>query len=135
MANYNSLRILVIDDNEASAKTLSWMMEFMGHEARFRLDGRSGMEFSREFQPNVIMLDIGLPGMDGYELCALMKKEPALKDTLFIAQTGWGQKEHLKKSMEAGFDYHLVKPIQLPQLESILNSIAKKSQKSFDMAS
>jgi CheY-like chemotaxis protein len=123
MAISSSLKILVIDDNEASAKTLSWMMEFMGHEVRFALNAQEGMETARQFKPRVIMLDIGLPDINGYELCKLMRKDPAFKDVAFIAQTGWGQQEHLRKSREAGFDYHLVKPIQLAHLESILSSI------------
>ncbi len=117
-------RILIIDDNEASAKTLGWMMELIGHEPRVATDGPSGIAIAREFNPHLVMLDIGLPGMNGYDICMLMRQEPSLKHTRFVAQTGWGQAEHRKRSKEAGFDHHLVKPVQLEQIQEIMTAMA-----------
>jgi len=115
-------RVLVVDDNEPSAKTMGWTMELMGYEGRLAKDGPSAIEIARSFCPDVVLLDIGLPGMNGYELCELMHKEPSLKDTIFIAQTGWGQEEHIRRSKEAGFNYHLVKPVNMNDLKKILQS-------------
>ena len=120
------LKILVVDDNEASAKTMGWMLDLLGHQTRLAFDGPSAITAAHEFQPNVVMLDIGLPVMNGYDACSLMKRDPQLKNTIFIAQTGWGQQEHRDRSKEAGFDYHLVKPVRLEQLQEILVSIARQ---------
>ncbi len=116
-------RILVIDDNIASAKTMSWLLEFSGHEVRYAYDGKDAINIAKSFSPDVVLLDIGLPVMNGYEICKTMKAEPLLKNTIFIAQTGWGQEEHKRLSKEAGFDYHLVKPLDIQELNTILQSI------------
>ena len=123
-----SYRILVVDDNEACAKTMMWMMEGLGHTAQIALDGYTAIDLAKTFLPNVVLLDIGLPGMNGYEICQAMKKQPALKDTIFIAQTGWGQKEHRERTKEVGFDYHLVKPVDIKALENILLLLGEKNR-------
>jgi CheY-like chemotaxis protein len=115
-----SLRVLVVDDNEASAKTLGWMLELSGHEIRLAHDGKSALEIARNYKPSVVLLDIGLPGMNGYEVCKTMKLEPSLKDTVYIAQTGWSQEEHIQRSKEAGFNHHLIKPIDMKELQDLL---------------
>lgn len=121
-----SYRVLVIDDNEASAKTMMWTMEMLGHTAQIALDGYTAIELAKTFLPNVVLLDIGLPGMNGYEICQALRKQPALNDTIFIAQTGWGQKEHRERTKEAGFDYHLVKPVDIKALTHILLMLENK---------
>jgi len=113
-------RILVVDDNENCAITMLLTMEMLGHTAQMALDGPSAIALAKSFQPDIVLLDIGLPGMNGYEICQAMRKEPVLQNTIFIAQTGWGQKEHRERSKEAGFDYHLVKPIDIKALKNIL---------------
>ena len=118
-------RILVVDDNEGCAKTLMWTMEILGHEAQCTLDGYSAIEIAKTFQPEVVLLDIGLPVMNGYEICQAMRNIPALQHTVFIAQTGWGDKEHQERSKKAGFNYHLVKPISIETLKIILLDIGK----------
>jgi signal transduction histidine kinase/DNA-binding response OmpR family regulator len=118
-----SLRVLVVDDNEASAKTLGWMMEAFGHEIRIAHDGASAIELAKTYCPEIVLLDIGLPKMNGYEVCKLMQTDPLLKDTIFIAQTGWGQAEHRERSKEAGFNHHLVKPIDMKTLEGLLSKL------------
>ena len=114
------LRVLVVDDNDASAKTLGWMIELAGHEIKLAHDGKSAIETARTYQPEVILLDIGLPGMNGYEACRIMKTMPELQNSTFIAQTGWGQVEHRQFSKEVGFDHHLVKPISMDDLHKLL---------------
>ncbi|MFO1241758.1 MAG: response regulator [Rickettsiales bacterium] len=117
------LNILIVDDNEASAKTLGWMMELLEHNVKLAHDGAAAIELAKSFQPDVVLLDIGLPGMNGYEVCTAMRKEPSLETTVFIAQTGWGQNEHRERSREAGFHYHLVKPIDMDELQRLIESL------------
>jgi len=119
----SSLRVLVVDDNEILAKTFSWMLEILGHEVRFAHDAETALATALEFLPDVLMLDIGLPKVNGYELCQTLRAQPALKHSLFIAQTGWGQSEHRARSKAAGFDYHLVKPVDISVLEQLFSSL------------
>ena len=123
--NPHSYRILVIDDNAACAKTMMWTMEMLGHTAQIALDGPSALTLAKTFRPDVVLLDIGLPGMNGYEICRALRTDTALQNTVFVAQTGWGQKEHHERSKEAGFDYHLVKPVDLNALKNILLTLDK----------
>ena len=129
----HSYRVLVVDDNEPSAKTMMWTMEMLGHTAQIALDGQSALSLARSFHPDVVLLDIGLPGMDGYETCEAMRREPALQHTVFVAQTGWSQKEHYERSKAAGFDYHLVKPVDMNTLNDVLQAL-KKATPSDDAA-
>jgi signal transduction histidine kinase/DNA-binding response OmpR family regulator len=115
-----TLRVLVVDDNEASAKTMGWMMEMLGHQVRLAHDGPTAITLANSYKPDVVLLDIGLPGMNGYEVCMALKQEPSCQNTIFIAQTGWGQKEHRDRSRQAGFDHHLVKPVDLETLKDIV---------------
>lgn len=113
-------RILVVDDDKSCAKTTMWLLESLGYTVQMALDGRTAIELAISFHPDVVLLDIGIPGMNGYVICKAMRKEAALRNTIFIAQTGWGQKEHRERSKEAGFDYHLVKPVDIEALKNIL---------------
>jgi signal transduction histidine kinase len=119
-------KILIVDDNEASAKTLGWMLEILGHEVILAFNGPEALERSQIFKPHVVLLDIGLPKMSGYEVCEAMRQQVGLENTVFAAQTGWGQEEHRRRSREAGFHHHLVKPISSESLQSILNSISER---------
>jgi len=116
-------RILVTDDSRMSAKTLGYMLEIMGHDVRLAYDGANALDIARSFLPEVIFLDIGLPGMSGYEICRQLRVDPVLAHSVIIAQTGWSQEEHRKRSKESGFDYHLVKPVDLQMLEELLLSL------------
>jgi PAS domain S-box-containing protein len=121
--NTNSFRVLIVDDNEASAKTLGWSLEMLGHEVRLAHDGQRAIEMAHAYKPRVILLDIGLPGMNGYDICKIFRSNPAYNNVLIIAQTGWGQKEHLQRSKEVGFDHHLVKPIRMDVLQELFANI------------
>ncbi|MBI1328100.1 MAG: response regulator [Alphaproteobacteria bacterium] len=118
--NAGGLRILVVDDNVPSAKTTAWMLEMIGHQTSMCHDGREALEYAEKFKPQVIFLDIGLPSMSGYEVCKALRQNPIFKEALIIAQTGWGQKRDRDLSEEAGFDHHLVKPINLQDVETLL---------------
>ncbi len=117
------LRILIVEDNDALAQTTGWMVEMLGHDYRLAGNGKDALAMAETYLPNVVMMDIGLPGMNGYDLCAAMRALPYLKDTTFIAQTGWGQDEHRQRSREAGFHHHMVKPLYLEALEALLRTI------------
>lgn len=118
-----SLSILVVDDNPDSAQTLSWMLELFGHDVRSAHDGATALRLATEMTPRVVLLDIGLPGMDGYELCRRMRALPALRDTVFAAQTGWDNPDHRRLSREAGFAHHLIKPVALETLRELLATV------------
>jgi CheY-like chemotaxis protein len=117
------LQILVVDDNESLAKTLGWTLESLGHEARLAHDADSALASVQHFSPDVIMLDLGLPKVNGYDLCQMLRLKPALKESIFVAQTGWGQREHRDRAKAAGFDYYLVKPVDIEALKEVLLSI------------
>lgn len=116
-------RVLVVDDNESSANTLGWIFELMGHDFKVAHTAEQAIGITKEYKPDLVLLDIGMPGMNGYDLCRLLRKDPALASTTFVAQTGWGQKEHRRLSQEAGFHHHLVKPVSMPVLHELLQQI------------
>ncbi len=119
----SGLRILIVEDNDALAQTTGWMVEMLGHDYRLASNGKDALAMAETYRPNVVMMDIGLPGMNGYDLCAAMRQEPHMTGAVFIAQTGWGQDEHRQRSREAGFHYHMVKPLYLEALEQLLRTI------------
>jgi signal transduction histidine kinase len=118
------LKVLVVDDNFEVAQTVGWMLEEMGHEYHLVHDGREALQAAREFGPDVVLLDIGLPGMDGYEVCRAFRQDAKLKDAFIIAQTGWGQLRDKTTASEAGFDHHLVKPVAYDHLQNLLATTA-----------
>jgi CheY-like chemotaxis protein len=129
-AQGDAYNILVVDDNEASAKTLGWMLEMFGHRVRLAKSGTDALTAAKDFEPRIVFLDLGMPGLNGYEVCKQMRTEPALSNAVIVAQTGWGQAEHLRRSKEAGFAHHLVKPIDIELLKNLLAQI-KKAENDF----
>lgn len=124
----HSKRILVVDDGEVQAKSLGMLLEMMGHQVRVAYDGPTALQLSTQFLPEVALIDVGLPGMDGYELARRIREHPELQHTILIAQTGWGREEDYENSREAGFDHHLSKPIDHKLLENILMAPALDRQ-------
>jgi CheY-like chemotaxis protein len=116
-------RILVIDDSHDQAKSLGLLLELMGHEVRLEYDGQAGLAAAAEFLPDVALIDIGLPGLSGHEVARRIREDGRLNSIVLVAQTGWGQDEDRRRSQEAGFDHHLVKPIELAVLEGILANL------------
>lgn len=114
------MRVMVIDDNLPSAQTMGWAIEAMGHDITIVNDGRAAIDAATTFKPDAVLLDIGMPGMSGYDVCRAMRALPGLEKTIFIAQTGWGQEEHRRRSREAGFHHHLVKPVNFDELGKLL---------------
>ena len=113
-------KVLVIDDDIAVAQTVGWMLEEIGHDYRLIHDGRQAVQAALDFMPDAILLDIGLPVMDGYAVCRALRQEEAFKHTLIIAQSGWGREEDKAEAQGAGFDHHLVKPVAYQELARIL---------------
>ena len=113
-------RVLVVNDVEASATTMAMLLRALGQEVAARFDGPSALEFLPEFKPNVVLLDISMPGMDGYEVARRIRALPELSGITLVALTGYGQEEDRRLAFEAGFDKHLVKPISLEALEQLL---------------
>ena len=119
------LRVMIVEDNEALAQTTGWLIEMLGYDYRLAGTGPQALAEVKTYAPHVMMLDLGLPGMNGYDLCRALRADPALADTIFVAQTGWGEAEHRRMSQEAGFHHHLVKPVYLEALEDMLGQIDK----------
>ncbi len=117
-----SRRVLVVDDNIDSAATLAKLLKLLGHEVRLSHDGVSAIEQAKEFQPDFILLDIGLPGMDGYEVAAALRHDSCCKSAIVVAVTGYGQEEDRRRSLRAGFDHHLIKPVEYESLMAVLTS-------------
>ena len=117
-------RILVVDDNVDSADSLALMLELGGHEVRVANDGLEALETARDFLPGVVLLDLGMPKLSGYEVARLIRQEPWGQDLVLIAQTGWGQEEDRRRTHEAGFDAHLTKPLDHALLKELLGDLS-----------
>jgi PAS domain S-box-containing protein len=120
------LRVLVVDDNEDAAESLSMLLGFAGSQVRRARDGLAAVSVAEEFRPQAVLLDIGLPKMNGYDSARAMRRRPWGKDVLLIALTGWGQDADRRRSEEAGFDHHLVKPVDFPELLALLHDTARR---------
>jgi signal transduction histidine kinase/ActR/RegA family two-component response regulator len=115
-------RILVVDDNEDAALVLSMQLRLAGHELRVAYSGSEALETGREFQPDTIIMDIGMPGMNGFDTAREVRRQAWGAKVLLIAVTGWGQPEDKRQSREAGFDHHLLKPVRAADIESLLGA-------------
>jgi PAS domain S-box-containing protein len=114
------LRVLVVDDNVDTLRGMTKLLHRSGYEVKVAHDGQTAIEAARAFQPEVVVLDIGLPGMDGYQVARKLRQEEDLKGALIIANSGYGQESDRVRSREAGFDHHLVKPIDYSALLELL---------------
>lgn len=113
-------RILVVDDNRDAASSLAMLLKMMGNDTHMAHDGAEAVKQAVEYKPDVMLLDIGLPKMNGYEACRAIREQPWGKQITIVALTGWGQEEDRRKSTEAGFDDHLVKPVSPAALIKLL---------------
>jgi signal transduction histidine kinase/ActR/RegA family two-component response regulator len=116
-------RVLVVDDNRDAAESMRLLLELLGAEVRVAYDGQDALELLESYQPAVVLLDIGMPGMDGHEVARRIRQRPQLGNVTLIALTGWGQDEDRRRSELAGFDHHLIKPADVRTLESLLDSL------------
>jgi PAS domain S-box-containing protein len=113
-------RILVVDDNKDSARSLALLLKMTGHNTRTAHDGLEAVAAAKRFRPDVVLLDIGLPKLNGYDACRSIRAQPWGQGMILIALTGWGQEDDRRRSKEAGFNFHLVKPLDLADLEKLL---------------
>jgi signal transduction histidine kinase/ActR/RegA family two-component response regulator len=118
-------RVLVVDDNHDVALTLAALVRYSGHDVRTAHDGPAALELARSYRPDLVLSDIGLPGMDGYEVARRMRDELRLVDAVLAALTGYGQEEDRRRSEAAGFDRHIVKPIRTETLVSLLSAASR----------
>jgi CheY-like chemotaxis protein len=116
-------RVLVVDDNRDAADSLGMLLELMGNDARTAYDGPAALAVAASFRPAVALLDIAMPRMDGYEVARRLRQLSGLDDLILVALTGWGQEEDRQRAREAGFNHHLVKPIDLDTLQALLASL------------
>jgi CheY-like chemotaxis protein len=114
------LRVLVVDDNRDAAETLSALLAIMGHAAPVAADGHQALRMIEGFRPDVVFLDIGMPGMSGYEVAQAVRSDPRFDGVRLVALTGWGGEADRARTREAGFDAHLTKPATVAAIESAL---------------
>jgi CheY-like chemotaxis protein len=116
-------RILVADDNVDAAMTLASLLEMHGHELRVAHDGPQGLQIAEQFHPEVVFLDIGMPGMSGYDVARRLRQMKALARSTIVAVSGWGTKDDLARAVDAGFDMHFTKPVSVAHLHDFLVSL------------
>ncbi|HSV45247.1 MAG TPA: response regulator, partial [Ramlibacter sp.] len=120
-----SLRVMVVDDNADAAQTLAMLIRSMGHQASVVLDSHQALLQGESERPEVFVLDIGLPDMNGHELARRLRAQPATASAVLIAITGYGQEQDRDEALQAGFDHHFVKPVDRGLLEALLAQVAK----------
>jgi CheY-like chemotaxis protein len=131
------LHILVVDDNRAAADSLGMLLRLWGYDCRVAYDGTSGLEAARAYRPDCLLLDIGMPGMDGYSLARRVRQQPELAEAKLIAVTAFSDAAHLRRAREAGFDHHFVKPadpLELGRLLDMLNEVIRLATRTEELA-
>jgi len=121
-------RVLVVDDNVDAAESLAALLELDGHATRVAHGGDEALAAASEFRPQIVFLDIGMPGKDGYEVARELRRDPRNRDTMLVALTGWGAQDDRARSKSAGFDYHLTKPAELLAVEALLAKMGQRRQ-------
>ncbi|MBW3597072.1 MAG: response regulator, partial [Planctomycetes bacterium] len=118
-------RVLVVDDNAAAANMLSMAVKMLGHDVRTAGDGREAIQIAAEFCPDVVLMDLGMPQMNGYEAARRIRRQAWGKSIVLIALTGWGHDDDKRRTKEAGFDHHLVKPAEPAELRRLLAPVER----------
>lgn len=118
------LKILIADDNIDAAEIFSMLLQVSGHDTKVANNGHAAADMARKYHPDVAFLDIGMPGMNGYEVAKAIRSNPALADVTLVALTGWGSEQDRLMSQQAGFDRHLTKPVDIKMIETLLSEIA-----------
>ncbi len=122
-----SLRVLVVDDNVDAADSLGLLLEAAGHDAQMAYEGVSAVKVALKFRPHVVLLDIGLPRLDGYEVAKRLRQDASFVDVVMVAMTGYGQATDKLRSQDAGFNHHLVKPADFGEVQQILATVPVKA--------
>ena len=116
----HAARLLIVEDNTDAAESLMMLLELLGHRVRVVHDGVAALEAARANVPDVMLIDIGLPGIDGYEVARRIRREPGLERVVLVALTGYGREGDKKQALAAGFDYHLAKPVNPDTLRDLV---------------
>jgi CheY-like chemotaxis protein len=116
-------KVLVVDDNQDAAETLAMVLQMGGHEVLLAHDGPAALDIAQRHQPSVVFLDIGMPGMSGYDTAGRMRALPGGAQRTLVALTGWGSEDDRAKSLSAGFDVHLTKPVEIAAVEGVLAAV------------
>jgi CheY-like chemotaxis protein len=124
------LRILVVDDNRDAADSLRLVLEYSGHQVAVAYSGHDGLQAAEQYQPDVVLCDLGLPGLDGYGVARQLRDNPTTAPARLIAVTAYGQDVDRRRSHEAGFEQHLVKPVDPDTLQRVLNGAAVLNRQS-----
>jgi PAS domain S-box-containing protein len=127
---HQPLRVLVVDDNEDTVEMLAALLAMDGHEVRMAYSGPDALAAAATFRPDAMVLDLGLPGFDGYEVARRLRQDSADRDMVLIAASGYGQEDDLQRSREAGFDHHLIKPVEPRRLREILATVGRGPERS-----
>ena len=125
-ATANPCRVLIVDDHVDNVESLSMFVRLLGHEVDTASDGLEALEVARRFRPDLVLLDIGLPKLDGYEVAERLRAGDAGADMVLVAITGWAQEEEKVRAAKAGFDHHLTKPVDPARIESIIGSVCAR---------
>jgi PAS domain S-box-containing protein len=125
----SGFNVLVVDDNQDAANSLAMLLRLQGHEVRVAYSGMAAMEMTKTYRPHLVFLDIGMPGMDGYEVARRLREQPDSSKIIMAAMTGWGQQEDRRRTAEAGFNYHLVKPPDPKAIDGVLAELAASRAK------
>lgn len=120
------MKVLVVDDNHDAALSLGMLVEMLGHDVRIAYDGVEALQEAGAFRPDLVLLDVGMPRMDGYEACRRLREQPWGAAIRVVAVTGWGQEHDRRRSQQAGFDQHLVKPVAPTEIADILGAAAPR---------
>jgi CheY-like chemotaxis protein len=118
------LRVLVVDDNVDTVESLAMLMNALGHDVQKAYDGSAALEAALQYRPHIMLLDIGLPGLDGYQVAARIREQAVLQDVVLVALTGYGHESTRRRSLGAGFDHHLTKPADIENLKQILTTVS-----------
>ena len=127
LAPLESILVLVVDDNVDAAQSLAILLTASGHQVRLVYDGPAALDAILDDRPDVVLLDIGLPGLDGFEVATQIRQQDTLKNIMLVALTGYGQERDRQRSYDVGFDHHLVKPADYGELQKILATVAERA--------
>jgi len=121
-----SLRVLVVDDNKDTADSAAMLLRSLGHDVRVAYSGRTALEAALAYRPDAVLLDIGLPEIDGYEVARHLRQNPEFKNVLLVALSGYGQETDRQRSQEAGLDAHMVKPVKMENVAELLTTLTRE---------
>src|SRR5690606_18619987 len=119
-------RVLLVEDNPDVAESMALLLELLGHQVRVVDDGLAALDSARAWRPEVVLIDIGLPGIDGYEVARRMRADEGIPHALLVALTGYGRSEDKARALAAGFDHHITKPVEFDALSALVSALPQR---------